>query len=94
MRFAAEWRRSWADGAIEAVLVDLLAGLCAPTGRGGQQPLFSVIDGPRQILVRGPAILAGSLRSTPWCWLSTADLDVNVDVASTQVTDAEKEPED
>jgi hypothetical protein len=37
--------------AVEAVLIDLLAGPCAQTGEGGQQPLLLVIDDLEQILV-------------------------------------------
>ena len=60
--------------AIEAVLVDLLAGPCAQAGDGGQRPLLLVIDDLEQILVADPAgphrvapehapVLAGVLRA-------------------------------
>ena len=41
--------------AIEAVLVDLLAGPCAQAGEGGQRPLLLIIDDLEQILVADPA---------------------------------------
>ena len=41
--------------AIEAVLVDLLAGPCAQAGDGGQRPLLLIIDDLEQILVPDPA---------------------------------------
>ena len=60
--------------AIEAVLVDLLAGPCAQAGEGGQRPLLLIIDDLEQILVADPAgphkvapgqapVLAGVLRA-------------------------------
>ena len=42
-------------GAVEAVLVDLLAGPCAQADGGGQRPLLLVIDDLEQILVPDPA---------------------------------------
>ncbi|MGA2826055.1 MAG: CHAT domain-containing protein [Streptosporangiaceae bacterium] len=41
--------------AIEAVLVDLLAGPCAQAGEAGQRPLLLIIDDLEQILVADPA---------------------------------------
>ena len=60
--------------AIEAVLVDLLAGPCAQAAEGGRRPLLLVIDDLEQILVADPAgphtvapghagVLAGVLRA-------------------------------
>jgi tetratricopeptide (TPR) repeat protein len=60
--------------AVEAVLVDLLAGPCAQAGEGGQRPLLLVIDDLEQILAADPAgphklapeygaVLAGVLRA-------------------------------
>ena len=60
--------------AIEAVLVDLLAGPCAQAGEAGQRPLLLIIDDLEQILVADPAgphrvapeharVLAGVLRA-------------------------------
>ena len=48
--------------AIEAVLVDLLAGPCAQAGEAGQRPLLLIIDDLEQILVADPA---GPHRVTP-----------------------------
>jgi tetratricopeptide (TPR) repeat protein len=61
-------------GAIESVLVDLLAGPCAQAGEGGQRPLLLIIDDLEQILVPDPSgphrvppadagVLAGVLRA-------------------------------
>ena len=41
--------------AVEAVLIDLLAGPCAQAGEDGQRPLLLVIDDLEQILVADPA---------------------------------------
>ena len=41
--------------AIEAVLVDLLAGPCAQTGENGRRPLLLIIDDLEQILAANPA---------------------------------------
>jgi tetratricopeptide (TPR) repeat protein len=41
--------------AIEALLVDLLAGPCAQAGEGGQRPLLLIVDDLEQVLVADPA---------------------------------------